>query len=154
MRLSAQIVSLAAIALAASPTAFACENPDDNMSALREVPPTSTEPDEFVLEIDVDSIQLSEAAPTSVTVGDHTLTFDNSYATFDVKRVVSGSFEGSKATIGLLLSSCWSLGAPTGSYLVAMPAKAAPDGTFYLPVRPISWGELRAQREASKQGAN
>ena len=154
MRLSAQIMSLTAIALATSPSAFACENPDENMSALREAPPISIEPDEFVLEIDVDSIQLSEAAPTSVTVGEHTLTFDNSYATFDIKRVVSGRFEGSRATIGLLLSSCWSLGAPTGSYLVAMPAKAVPDGTLYLPVRPITWGELRAQRELSKQGAN
>lgn len=154
MRLSAGVIALSAVALVASPTALACENPDDNMTALREAPPPAIEPGEFVLEIDVESIEFSEAAPTSVAVGEHTIAFDNRYATFDVKRVVAGGFEGRKATIGLMLSSCWSLGAPTGSYLVATPAKVAPDGTVYLPVRPITWGELRNANAQDQQDAN
>src|SRR5690349_8417909 len=91
---SIRIAMLAAASLIAAPFALACENPHDTVSALRDVIPKTVEPGDFVLELDVSSMKAFEGAPLVEGAGGARTAFVNSYATFDVKRVVAGKYDG------------------------------------------------------------
>jgi hypothetical protein len=138
---SLRIAMLAAASLVASPFALACENPDDTVSALRDVIPKTVQPGDFVLELDVASMKAFEGAPQEWGADGHRITFVNSYATFDVKRVVAGKFGGAKATILLGNSTCWRLRSPTANYLLAGPEMVGEDGTRFLPTRGMTAAE-------------
>lgn len=136
-----QIAMLALASLIAAPLALACENPNDTVSALRDVIPKAIQPGDVVLELDVASMKAFVGEPQIEGAEGYRTAFVNSYATFDVKRVVAGAFEGNKATILLGNSTCWRLRSPTATYLMAGPEEANEDGTRFLPTRGMTAAE-------------
>jgi hypothetical protein len=150
MRRPTHLLSLTALALFAAPGALACEDPADSVTALREAAPRVAQPGDVVLELDAKSME------TFTTPARDGLGFDNSYATFDVKRVVVGKFNGRKATIMLTYNSCWDLGLSKSApvYLLAGPEKMNVDGTKYLPTRVMTAAEIRSQFLSDQKAGN